>query len=70
MTAPFSPVAARQTATRALSPEALLAGPGALPDAPMAMPAQTLEHPQGLLRRMIAALLPERFAAPSAGARL
>ena len=57
-----------ETEAVALAPAALIAGPCALPSAPMAMPAQVLEADAGLLRRLISALLPQRPAAPSAGA--
>lgn len=53
---------------RAMTPEALVAGPCALPVAPMAMPPQVIEHDAGLLRRLIGALVPRRPATPSAGA--
>ena len=41
-----------------------------LPDAPMAMPQQALEHDQGLLRRLMALFTPDHTDAPSAGARM
>lgn len=41
-----------------------------LPDAPMAMPQQVLEHPHGLLRRLLALIAPDHTDAPSAGARM
>lgn len=60
--------AAEAVEARALAPAALVAGPCALPVAPMAMPPQVIEPETGLIRRLIAALLPQRPAAPSAGA--
>lgn len=53
-----------------VSAEALIAGPCALPDAPLAMPQQVIEAERGLLRRLIDGLTPHRPAAPSAGAGL
>ena len=41
-----------------------------LPDAPMAMPQQKLEHEHGLIRRLVALVTPNRTDAPSAGARM
>jgi len=57
-----------ETEAVALAPAALIAGPCALPTAPMAMPPQVIEPEAGLTRRLIAALMPQRPAAPSAGA--
>lgn len=54
----------------ALSAEALVSGPCALPQAPLAMPAQVIEAEHGLLRRVLGGLMPFRPAAPSAGAGL
>ena len=45
-----------------LSPAALIAGPCALPDAPLAMPRQQVESGPGPLRRLVAALLPRPSA--------
>lgn len=41
-----------------LSPADLIAGPCALPDAPLAMPRQRIETGPGLLRRILNAFLP------------
>lgn len=46
------------TITGTLAPEDLIAGPCALPDAPLAMPRQVLEARAGLLRRILSAFLP------------
>lgn len=49
----------------ALTPEALIAGPCALPQAPLAMPHQVIEQPQSLVRRVLTGL--HLQAAPSTG---
>lgn len=41
-----------------MSPADLIAGPCALPDAPLAMPRQRIETGPGLLRRILTAFLP------------
>lgn len=56
MTAQFPTVAG------SLSPADLIAGPCALPEAPLAMPCQMLEPGTGMLRRMLSALLPRPHA--------
>jgi len=48
-----------------LSPEALIAGPGALPVAPLAMPHQVIEAERGFLHRLLAGL--HLTAAPTVG---
>lgn len=71
MTAFTSQRAALSTASDLpISAEALIAGPCALPEAPLAMPPQVIEAERGLLRRLIDGLTPHRPAAPSAGAGL
>lgn len=67
MTAHFPPPAADLPAA-ALTAEALVAGPCALPLAPLAMPPQVIEAERGLLRRLLGGLVPHRPTAPSAGA--
>lgn len=64
MTAPLSPAAALASEAR-LTPDELIAGPGALPVAPMAMPHQQIEHAQGLIRRLLVGL--HLSVAPSVG---
>jgi hypothetical protein len=49
----------------ALSPDALISGPGALPVAPLAMPHQVIEQERGLIRRLLCGL--HLQAAPNAG---
>lgn len=65
-------VAAKVTAkdAAAMSPADLVAGPCALPDAPLAMPQQVIEPARGLFRRLADAtrIAPQSPAAPSAGA--
>lgn len=56
--------------TAGLSAAQLIAGPCALPHAPLAMPAQVIEPQTGLLRRLFGGLMPHHPAAPSAGAGL
>lgn len=70
MTALLSPRVAFATESAPLAPAALLAGPCALPVAPLAMPPQVIEAEQGLLRRLVHGLIPARPASPSAGAGL
>lgn len=57
-----------------LSPEAvaraLIAGPCALPVAPLAMPQQVIEAERGWLRRLFGALIPRPSAAPTTGTGL
>ena len=53
-----------------LTPADLVAGPCALPQAPMAMPPQVIESEIGLMRRLFGSLLPHHPAAPSAGTGL
>lgn len=65
MTARLSP-----RVTPAAESAALLAGPCALPTAPLAMPPQVIEAEHGLLWRLVHGLIPERPASPSAGAGL
>ena len=48
-----------------LTPDALIAGPCALPVAPMAMPHQVIEPQSGLIRRLLTGL--HLQAAPTAG---
>lgn len=50
-----------------MSPADLVAGPCALPDAPLPMPHQVIERDHGLLRRLMAGFGPHNPAAPSAG---
>jgi hypothetical protein len=45
-----------------ITPAELISGPCALPDAPLAMPRQTLEAEAGLLRRILSAFLPRPTA--------
>lgn len=71
MTALLEPQAARSSVSvAALSPAELVAGPCALPNAPLAMPMQVIEPRVGLLRRLLSGLIPHHPAAPSAGAGL
>ncbi|WP_164885739.1 hypothetical protein [Paenirhodobacter populi] len=53
-----------------MSPADLVAGPCALPDAPLAMPQQVIEPARGLFRRLADAtrIATQSPAAPSAGA--
>lgn len=59
----------RAAKVRDMSPADLVAGPGALPDAPMPMPEQVIEPARSLIARLAASLriLPRLPAAPSAG---
>ncbi|TQS71397.1 hypothetical protein ERN12_10200 [Rhodobacteraceae bacterium] len=50
-----------------LSTRDLLAGPGALPDAPMAMPVQVLEREPRRLRNLFGAFIPQPARAHSRG---
>ncbi|MBD3786543.1 MAG: hypothetical protein IE922_06175 [Sphingomonadales bacterium] len=68
MTAYLLPDAAHAAETAETRAAALIAGPCALPAAPMAMPPQVIEAEAGLLRRLVSLLLPQRPATPSAGA--
>lgn len=69
---PAKATAAKATAkdAAAMSPADLVAGPCALPDAPLAMPQQVIEPARGLFRRLAdaAGLAPQSPAAPPAGA--
>lgn len=60
---------ARAEKVRSMSPADLVAGPCALPDAPMDMPEQVIEPARSLMARIIAAFgrAPRLPAAPSAG---
>lgn len=64
MTAHTLPVAALASEL-ALSPEALISGPCALPTAPISMPHQVIEAQHGLFHRLLAGL--HLTAAPTAG---
>ncbi|MFD2172663.1 hypothetical protein [Rhodobacter lacus] len=50
-----------------LSPDELIAGPCALPVAPLAMPHQVIEHDRGLVRRLLAGMLPPAAPTPGTG---
>ncbi|AOZ68339.1 hypothetical protein LPB142_02600 [Rhodobacter xanthinilyticus] len=67
MTASQTLRAAAVAEPRSLTPAELVAGPCALPQAPLAMPPQVIEAGTGLWRRLVSALLPHRPAAPTAG---
>ncbi|PTV93765.1 hypothetical protein C8J27_11245 [Rhodobacter aestuarii] len=58
-------LASEHVSGEALTADALIAGPCALPTAPLAMPPQTIEHELGFFRRLLASLHPQ--AAPSPG---
>lgn len=70
MTALPSPHADFVADPTAFGTAALLAGPCALPSAPLAMPPQVIEAEHGLLWRLVHSLIPARPATPSAGAGL
>ncbi|OCX66961.1 hypothetical protein BFP70_03830 [Thioclava sp. SK-1] len=60
-------VMARDTADETFDPAELISGAGALPEAPMAMPAQKIEQPQGRMRRMFSTLILQPARAPGRG---